>query len=111
MKIIFVADDGTWFDDEYECETYEIKIKLQHNDFDDIEFYDKDNNRIIISNIFDDNIYNLTYKVIIKSEEQFNDFSFLCRYCGWLEMEDIDSPGIWEYIDDTHSEIKFKKII
>ena len=42
MKIIYIAEDGTQFDDEFECESYEGK--LNHPYLKNIVFYDiKDN--------------------------------------------------------------------
>lgn len=37
MKIIYVADDGTQFDNQFECENYEWKIN--HFNLDKILFF------------------------------------------------------------------------
>lgn len=38
MRVIFIADDGTEFDDEWDCKDYEFRKSL---DLDSIELYDR----------------------------------------------------------------------
>ena len=44
MKIIYIADDGTQFDDEYACKDYEWK--LNHPHLKDVHIFDKKRKRI-----------------------------------------------------------------
>ena len=53
MKVIYIADDGKEFDNEYDCESYEWE--LNHAHLNEICFYDKDGNKL-------DDIYSEKYK-------------------------------------------------
>ena len=98
MKIIFVANDGKQFDDEWECEQYEAS--LIHTHLTSIIFYNADGETYRIDtkdykNMFDEDIYNDAEKVIIHTEEELADFLWLTETCGWIEFNQIDSVGTW----------------
>ena len=94
MTTLYKAFDGTIFENEWECETYENK--LIHFHLKDISFYTIDNHEYFIEDDFSDDIYNNCYKVIIHNSDEFNDFIWLAEYCGWCEFyEQITGPGTW----------------
>lgn len=64
MRIVYIADDGTQFDDEWDCRDYEFRKTL---DLSDIEVYDE--NGIRLMDIFDEDTYNKAMKVIVKTEK------------------------------------------
>lgn len=113
MRILYIADDGTEFNDEMDCEMYEMRQAHPHCNT--IQYFDETGKPIIIGkdvkDAFDDNIYYQAWKVIIHNEDEFKDFCWLREdYCGWCEMEDITGPGIWTYVGDPFTRIKFVKV-
>jgi len=108
MTILYKAFDGTIFEDEYKCEEYENK--LLHPHLENIEFFDKNNFLYFINldneEAFSDDIYNDCWKVNIHNSDEFNDFIWLAKYCGWCEFyEYITKPGVWvrhEFSDSGH---------
>lgn len=93
MRILYIADDGTEFDNEFECEYYE-EIK-RHNKVNDIEVYDADGNRVLFESVYNDAFYNEAEKIIIHTEEEATDILWLAEYTGWLEFEQLTSVGTW----------------
>lgn len=67
--VIYVAEDGTKFDDEHECMSYEEKISIQKIYDSGIRFYDYDFKRIEKENIIDTK--NIAY-IYIPNEEIYN---------------------------------------
>ena len=112
MRVIYIADDGTQFDDEWECKSYEMR--QNHPYCATIEYFNEAGNPLTIgediTDAFDDRIYDFAWKVIIHNEEEFKDFCWLQDYHGWYDMECITGPGVWNYINSTpFAENKFVK--
>lgn len=103
MRIVYVADDGAEFDDEFECEAYEWKIK--HPNLNDITFYDVNNN--MLSNLFDEETYYNTEKIHIPNNLAAKDLLEFAKYTGFCAYSSITSHGIWVF--DSHKS-KFVKI-
>lgn len=95
MKKVYIADDGTWFDDFDKCEEYETIQK--HPKMFDIIFADKNGTEYTLNkdNPFDDKAYNKACKVIIKTQEELDELAFLTSECGWIEFEQITGLGTW----------------
>ena len=91
MKVIYIADDGKEFDDEWDCRDYEWK--LNHSSLKDICFYDKDDK--LLEDIFSEKTYNVTDKIVVTNENQLKDLQELARYCGFCCYEDIVECGEW----------------
>lgn len=93
MKIIYVADDGTQFDNEFDCEFYEWKLK--HPCLKEICMFDKDGNRL--EDILSEDTYNLSMKIIIPSDEAVECIQALADYTGYCAYESIDQIGEWVF--------------
>lgn len=93
MRILYIADDGTEFDNEFDCEVYEETNR--HNKVNDIEVYDADGNRVLFESVYNDAFYNEAEKIIIHTEEEVADILWLAEYTGWCEFEQITSVGTW----------------
>lgn len=93
MRILYIADDGTEFDNEFDCEHYE-EIK-RHNKINDVEVYDADDNRVLFDSVYNDAFYNNAEKIIIHTEEEVEDILWLAEYTGWCEFEQLTSVGTW----------------
>lgn len=98
MKTIYIADDGTKFDDQYDCEDYEWR--LNHPYLKDVHAFDKDGNEL--KNIFSEDTYNYSAKIIVTSDEGLKDLQALADYMGYCYYRHID--GIGEWIFDNHKE-------
>ena len=90
MRVIYVADDGTTFDDEWDCKDYEFRRSLS---LDDIEIYDENGNRF--DDILSEDAYNNCTRVIVKTDKAVTDLHKIVKYTGFIYYDDIDSPGIW----------------
>lgn len=92
MKVIYISDDGKIFDNEIDCEDYEWKLKHPLND---IRFYDKDNNEL--NNVFSEDTYNITEKVVVTSERALKDLEEFANYTGFCCYYDINECGEWVF--------------
>ena len=96
MQVIYVADDGTEFDDETEC--YEYEAGKKHSSLTDIYFFDSARNlfRIDKNHIYADSTYNNSEMICIHNEDELKDFLWLSEACGWSEFyEQINAVGVW----------------
>lgn len=96
MKILYIADDGTQFTDETECEIYEWKLKHVH--LKDVHAYDKDDNEL--KDLFKEDTYNKSEKIIVTTEEAVKELQELGDYTGYNSYEDINEIGEWNF--DIH---------
>lgn len=92
MKTIYISDDGKIFEDEFECKDYEWRLK---HPLTDICFYDKDNN--VLTDIFSEETYSLTERVVITSESTLKDLQEFADYTGYCCYYDIDECGEWVF--------------
>lgn len=90
MRVIYIADDGTTFDDEWDCKDYEFRKSLS---LDDIEVYDENSNRF--DDILSEVAYNNCTRVIVKTDKAVANLHKIVEYTGFIGYDDIDSPGIW----------------
>lgn len=99
MKVIYIADDGTHFDNELECVTHEWF--LTHRAINDIEFLDKNGNWL--GDFLSEDTYNNVMKIVIPNRAAMHDFIDLAQYTGFCAYADIDSMGTWVW-DDKRSQ-------
>lgn len=101
MIIKYFADDGTEFNNQWDCELYEKSenMKTGYPELFKVEFWDENDKKYYIDkdDTFADYIYNNACKVNIPSDDAFNGFHEWAKYCGWCEFEDdIHGPGMWK---------------
>lgn len=93
MKVIYIADDGKEFDNEFDCQSYEWK--LNHPHLKDICFYDKDNK--VLGNIFLQETYETTERIVVPNKDALNDLQEFANYTGFCCYEDIVGCGEWAF--------------
>lgn len=93
MKIIYVADDGTSFDDEFKCMDYEFISNHPH--LKDVHIYDEYG--VERENLLSDETYFCVDTVIVSTQDSLNDLHSLAEYMGHLSYGDIDSIGRWVF--------------
>lgn len=98
MKIIYVADDGTQFDNEFDCEDYEWK--LNHPHLREVRVFGKDGNEF--NNIFEEDTYNYSEIIIVPDDEAARNLQELADYTGYCYYSHITKAGEW--IFDTANE-------
>lgn len=103
MKVIYIADDGKEFDNEFDCQTYEWT--LNHPHLKDICFYDKDNNTL--DNILVQETYEITERIVVPNKDALNDLLELARYTGFCCYEDVIECGEWVF---NHKRLTFVKV-
>ena len=112
MEIIYKANDGTLFDNEFDCQLYEEAKTFGH--IYSIEFFTKFGDKYFITkdNLFEDCNYSICEKVIIHNQEELAEFIRLANYCGWCEFyEQINAPGTWVRTEeDRYSEGTWTKV-
>ena len=106
MKIIYVADNGKQFDDEYECRHYEWL--LNHPLLKEIICYDEDGE--VLEDIFAQDTYEYTMKIFVPTDEVAKELQELGRYMGFCYYEDIDSAGTWVWKDFSRLDGRFVKV-
>jgi hypothetical protein len=104
MRTIYIADDGTQFDDEYDCQDYEWKLK--HPGLKDIIFYDMKDD--VLEDIFSQTTYEDTMKIVVSTDEAVKDLYELGRYYGWCAYEDVTEAGTWVWENGLNG--KFVKV-
>lgn len=93
MKIMYIADDGTTFEDEIDCENYEFM--LNHHNWHNIELYDE--NGIRLYNYLSQDVYEKTEVVIVPDKESLRELHEIARYTGFCSYHQIESLGTWEF--------------
>lgn len=89
MRTVFIADDGTVFDDEWDCQDYEFRKSI---DFESIEIYDQYRTRY---DPLSEDGYNKAVKIIVKTEKAVSDLNKIAKYTGFILYEDVNSVGTW----------------
>lgn len=90
MRSIFIADDGTEFDDEDDCLEYEASAVLKN---DSIMLFDEECNRI--TNVRDlDNVY---YGYFKTPEDATTAKELIYEWVGTCSVQSIDDAGYWAY--------------
>ena len=99
MKILYIADDGTEFDNKFDCEDYEFK--LDHPFLSSICFYDSAGKEL--NDAFSEETYQMATKVMIPTMEAVKDLQDLRAYTGFCDYEYITEPGVWEFNEKDFS--------
>lgn len=81
-KEFYIANDGTEFEDEYECITYDMELLCKS-----FETYNKDFDRID----FESAKY-----IVIHSEEELDNIAKVCEYNGWT-VDGLEETGLYRY--------------
>ena len=99
MRIVYIADDGKEFDDEYECKDYEWK--LNHPHIENVRLYGKHNKKL-----HSEKTYCEVRNVIISDKNALNDLQDLAKYTGFCCYEDITECGEWKFSDEEETFVK-----
>ena len=115
MRTIYIAEDGTEFNNVWDCEDYEAL--LSHQEIYNIAFFDEMSNKTFVKHgdEFNDDLYNYAEKIIVHNERELECLKWITDYCGWCEFEDITSPGTWirevdEEVYSYYKDSKWKKV-
>lgn len=82
---VYIADDGTEFEDEYECEEHEFNLKCKHFTFYDAKF-----------NVTDS--LDCAFYVHLATKELVDEFAALNKWFG-TTTKGLDEPGVYMYMD------------
>lgn len=93
MKVVYISNDGTQFDDECACIDYEWKQKLT-----DVQFLNKNDQEI--EDIFSMDSYFATCKIIVPTDEAAANIREFGGYTGFCAYKDITSCGTWIFNND-----------
>ena len=105
MKILYIADDSTQFEDEWECTDYEWR--LAHPHLKEIKFLNAAG-ELLTSDPLEETTYNNTETVIVPNEAALQELQDLTNYTGFCEYSDIDSIGTWKHYDSSMSDCGFR---
>ena len=93
MKIVYVADDGKMFDNEYECGFYEWVINHPH--IHNVSIFDENDNKL--EYVLTEDTYNKAMKIVIPNSETLKDFQDFADYTGYCAYDAIDQVGEWRF--------------
>ena len=93
MTIVYIADDGTHFDNEWECRDYEWKLKHPH--LKDVHIFDENDKEFF--DLFSDDTYHGAQRVVITTQEAILDFIEFARDTGFCAYDDIIRVGEWVF--------------
>lgn len=93
MQVIYMADDGTQFTDEWECEEYEWI--LNHPALKDISLFTKDGEQL--NNFLSEDTYNCADIVVIQTKDALDTLIELAEYTGFSCYESISKVGTWKF--------------
>lgn len=102
MKVVYIADDGKEFDNEFDCEVHEWKLRHPH--LQDVRFYDECGNELI--DIFSEGSYNKTEKVVIPNDDALKDFQDFAECTGFYCYDSVVDCGEWTFDYDTAEFVK-----
>ena len=108
MRVIYIAEDGTLFDNEWDCEHYEFRASLKG--LKDIVCLDEDGE--ILYDLFSQDTYNYGNVISVLTDDALKTLHKIANYCGWCLWDDIDSIGTWSFKEDNRPfcEGKFIKV-
>jgi len=104
MRIIYEADDGTQFDEEWKCEDYEWK--LAHPNLKYIKCYNKEGEEL--ESLFEEDTYNYVKKIVVPTDHAAKDLQDLANYTGYCYYAHITESGVWVY-KENGCDGKFEK--
>lgn len=102
MRVVYIADDGKEFADEYECMDYEWA--LNHPYLKDVHFYDADGNEL--DDVFSEETYNIAEKIVVLNENAVETLQEFANYTGYCAYEDVNECGEWIFNLDSGFEKK-----
>ena len=91
MRTVYIADDGKEFDDEYECEHYEWKLKHPNLTF--VTLFDKDKN--VLNDIFSEDTYGSVMTIVVLNDDAAKELRDFVDYAGYCAYQDIEEAGVW----------------
>lgn len=98
MKVIYIADDGTQFEDRWTCEGYEWA--LNHKNIYNVLIYDENGNRF--TDFMSQDTYENANIVIVLDNAALEDLHELARLTGFCCYHQIESSGKWEFKMDGY---------
>lgn len=105
MRVVYIADDETQFDNEFECEHYEWI--LNHPHLKDVCCYDKDDNEL--KDIMAEHTYTYSMKIVVPTDEAAKDLQDLADYTGYCYYAHITKNGTWVF-EEKGTDGKFVKV-
>lgn len=105
MRTIYIADDGTQFDNKWDCVDYEWR--QNHPYIKEVLLYGKRRKRIK-EDILSEDVYNTVEFIVIKTEEILKDFRALVDYTGFCCYDDITEVGKWKFDEKKQTFVKVK---
>ena len=93
MKVIYIADDGTQFEDKWDCEEYEWI--LNHPNIKSVEIYDGNDNKL--TTYMSSDTYENADLVIVPDMAALSNFHELARLTGFCCYHQIETIGTWEF--------------
>ena len=100
MRVLYIADDGKEFDNEFDCEHHEWM--LNHPNLKYIKIYDNRTGELF-DDIMTDDAYNYGDKVMIPTEFALKDLHDWATYSGYCYFHQITEAGTWVFNEDENT--------
>jgi hypothetical protein len=102
MRIVYIADDGKEFDDEYKCKEYEWC--LHHPNLQYVRIYDADG--IELNDFFSEDTYGYSDKIVVPTDFAAKELQDLAEYTGYCYYAHITEAGTWVFDEEAERFIK-----
>lgn len=104
MKTVYMADDGTQFDNKYDCEDYEfgMKMKLPKSGLKFKNLFGTE-----LSRIHSEQTYMDANIIEAPTKEDVELLHKIAEVAGFELYLEINSPGVWIWYGPTRSFKKF----
>lgn len=99
MRVLFIADDGKEFDDEFECEHYEWM--LNHPNLKYIKIYDGRTGKLF-DDIMTEEAYCYGNKIEVPTELALKDLHDWAMYSGYCYFYHLTETGTWLFNDNKN---------
>lgn len=106
MRILYIADDDTIFDNEFDCEEYEFMKHVTLDLFDTVFFDENKQPMKNIHSVISEELYNTVWCIYVPTLEAAKAMQEVGDYTGFA-YNNISEAGFWAWNDETQS---FEKI-
>lgn len=96
MRVVYIADDGKEFDEQFACEHYEWL--MNHPNLKYVKCYDKDGNEF--EDIMSDETYNYSEKIVVPTDFAARELQDLAKYTGYCYYSHITESGVWVFKEE-----------
>lgn len=105
MRVLYIADDGKEFDNEFDCKDHEWM--LNHPNLKYIKIYNKYDE--LFDDVLSEDAYNYGEKIVVPTDLAAKELQEWADYSGYCCFGDITSAGTWVF-EEKGTDGRFVKV-